>query len=244
MIPNTESSQPVQAVLFDLDDTLFDHQHSTRCALRDMQLSFPQLAAIPLAELEHANRHLLDTFHAQVLRGELTLEAARLARFQHLLHRFDVPTTVASVADVASRYRAVYQAERRAVPGVLALLNALRPHVQLGIITNNLAQEQYEKLRICGLDTLFDCIIISAEVGMAKPDPAIFQLTLDRLSCAPQHAVMVGDSWTADIVPAATLGLRTIWLNRYGMTCPAREVTTEITAFEPLEATLRLLLQP
>ena len=78
---------------------------------------------------------------------------------------------------------------------------------------------------------------------MAKPDWAIFQLTLDRLSCAPQRAVMVGDSWMADIVPAAALGLRTIWLNRYGMTCPASEVTTEIAAFEPLEAILRLVLQ-
>lgn len=237
-------SEPIHAILFDLDDTLFDHQHSTWCALRGMQQAVPQLAAIPLTDLEHMHRHLLDTLHGQVLRGNLTLEAARLARFQHLLHHFDIDTTLVNVVDLASRYRAIYQAERRAIPGVLALLHALRPHVQLGIITNNLAQEQYEKLRVCSLDTLFDCIIISAEVGMAKPDLAIFQLTLNRLKCAPQQAVMVGDSWTVDIVPAAALGLRTVWLNRYALACPAPEVTTEICAFEPLEATLRLVLQP
>jgi putative hydrolase of the HAD superfamily len=237
-------SESIHAILFDLDDTLFDHQHSTRCALRGMQQAVPQLAAIPLTDLEYVHRHLLDTLHGQVLRGNLTLEAARLARFQHLLHHFDIHTTRASLVDLASRYRAIYQAERRAIPGVHALLHALRPHIQLGIITNNLAQEQYEKLRVCDLDTLFDCIIISAEVGVAKPDPAIFQLTLNHLKCAPQQAMMVGDSWTVDIIPAAALGLRTVWLTRYGMACPAPEMAAEICAFEPLEATFRLLLQP
>lgn len=236
-------SAPIQAVLFDLDDTLFDHQYSTHCALRGLQQLFPQLADIPLSNLVAVNQSLLDTLHGQVLCGTLTFDTARQVRFAQLLQYFAIPATDADSATCAAHYRTIYQAERRAIPGVLALLQALRPEVQLGIITNNLAQEQYEKLHVCGLESLFDCVIISAEVGLAKPDPAIFQLALERLHCAPQHAVMVGDSWTADIVPAATLELHTIWLNRYAKPCPDPALTTEISAFEPLDSTLRRVLQ-
>ncbi len=235
-------SDPVQAVLFDLDDTLFDHQYSTYCALHSLQQIIPQIAAIPLSELAAANQRLLDKLHGQVLRGELSFDAARRERFAQLFQHVAIPASDADIAACAAHYRTIYQAERRTVPGVHALLQTLRPQVQMGIITNNLAQEQYEKLRVCGLTPLFDCIIISAEVGVTKPDPAIFQLALERLHCTPAQTVMVGDSWTADIVPAATLGLRTIWLNRYAQPCPDPALTTEISAFEPLDSMLRLIL--
>ena len=51
---------------------------------------------------------------------------------------------------------------------------------------------------------------------MAKPDPRIFAIALERLGCAAADAVMIGDSWPADIEGARAAGVRAIWFNRSG----------------------------
>src|SRR5262249_52328697 len=52
----------------------------------------------------------------------------------------------------------------------------------------------------------------SMRVGWAKPDPRIFELTLEKLEVGPAAAWMVGDNFESDIRPAAALGLGTCWL--------------------------------
>jgi putative hydrolase of the HAD superfamily len=54
---------------------------------------------------------------------------------------------------------------------------------------------------------------------------------------------MVGDSWTADVLGAQAVGMRAIWLNRHGATCPDPTIVTEIAALEPLDTVADLILQ-
>ena len=63
-----------------------------------------------------------------------------------------------------------------------------------------------------GLDGLFQSIVESAVVGVRKPDPAIFQLGVDRLHLPASEIVVVGDSYDKDIVPATHIGCQTIWI--------------------------------
>ena len=58
-----------------------------------------------------------------------------------------------------------------------------------------------------------DAVIVSSDVGVAKPEPAIFQLALDRLGYLAQDTVFVGLSWQADMVGAMNAGLHAIWFN-------------------------------
>jgi len=62
------------------------------------------------------------------------------------------------------------------------------------------------------IDSYFTAIIDSACIGVRKPDPAIFNITLQRLGVGPPDAVVIGDSYDRDIVPAKSLGCKTIWL--------------------------------
>ena len=73
-----------------------------------------------------------------------------------------------------------------------------------------------------------DLIIASAEEGLEKPDPRIFQLALSRAGCLPQRAVMIGDRLDNDIAPAKRLGFKTIWIRQGfgGMGTPASEQDT------------------
>ena len=72
----------------------------------------------------------------------------------------------------------------------------------VGIVTNNLLEEQQDKLRQCALDGYVDELVVSEKAGMSKPDPRIFEIALDRLGCHRDEAAMVGDSWPADVAGA------------------------------------------
>src|SRR5215207_784594 len=231
----------VRAILFDLDDTLFDHQYCSRAGLAALREGFPALADEPFAAFELRYRTLLEVGHVLALSGALTPAAARLERF----HRFLSAAFTATIADAerAGRlYQEAFRAARRPIAGAVELLGHLKPHVSIGVVTNNVRHEQVEKLRFCGLDGLVDVLVTSEDVGVAKPDPAIFHAALEQLACTPDQVVMVGDSWENDIVGASRVGIRSIWLNRYAE--PHRDVTLayQILELAPLEELARLLL--
>ncbi|MBQ7523316.1 MAG: HAD family hydrolase [Oscillospiraceae bacterium] len=84
---------------------------------------------------------------------------------------------------------------------------------KLGVIANqNYGTEQ--RLNNWNLLQFFDIIAASAELGMAKPDPAIFEWALKQADCSPQNAVMVGDRMDNDMAPANRLGIHTVRLKR------------------------------
>jgi putative hydrolase of the HAD superfamily len=123
---------------------------------------------------------------------------------------------------------------RRALDGAIDLLVALRPHVRIGIVSNNLLDEQREKLALCGFEPFVDALVVSEEAGMSKPDPRIFHLALDRLGVPADSAVMVGDSWPADIVGARAAGVRAIWFNPRRLPRPDEpEGVPEIASLAP-----------
>jgi len=67
-----------------------------------------------------------------------------------------------------------------------------------------------------GIDKYFQAVVESAVVGFRKPDPQIYQLGIDLLGFEPGACVVVGDSYSKDIIPAAQLGCKSVWLNVKG----------------------------
>ena len=239
-----QKSSHVRAVLFDMDDTLFDHRHSSRSGLMAMQQRYPCFQQTTIDELEQAYILLLEEIHLQVLLGEMNLDQARIVRMERLFAQFDEQSSRATVEEATRMFREKYQSSRQIVPGTIALLEALRPHVKIGIVTNNILVEQQEKLRYLGLEAHIDALVVSEEVGIVKPEAGIFRVALERLQCSAEETVMIGDAWQNDIIGARAAGIRAIWLNRYGVPCPDPSLASEISAFEPLEAVLALLSLP
>lgn len=238
------SSLPVKAVLFDLDDTLFDHLHSTRQGLLTICQAYPPLQQRALEELFSDYTRLLDEVHLQVLAGKLTIDEARRERFRRffLLHHPETSNLPEMAAHAATLHRATYQASRQPVTGARELLEYLHGKVKIAIVTNNLQVEQVEKLRYLELDHLIDELVTSEKTGFIKPDPGIFHVALARLGCRAEEAVMIGDAWKSDIVGATQAGVRAIWLNRIGMACPDAEMAVEIRSFDPLGEITELIL--
>ncbi len=229
-------------ILFDLDDTLFDHMVTARAALAATAAGRASLRGASVEALYQHYSELLEELHPLVMTGRLSYLAARQQRFARLLAPYEPAATAADAAQLAQCHYAHYQQQRRPLAGALALLQALKPTHQIGIVTNNRRAEQQEKLRYLGLSDWVDALITSEEVGVLKPDPRIYQVALARLGAEAAQTVMVGDNWQADVVGALAVGIRPVWLNRLGAVRPLPHVT-ELTSLEPLTEVLSRLTQ-
>jgi epoxide hydrolase-like predicted phosphatase len=78
--------------------------------------------------------------------------------------------------------------------------------LRTGLVSNSWGSAMYPRAR---LQTAFDAVVISGEVGLRKPDPAIFRLVLDRLAVAAERCIFVDDE-PAHLAAAAALGMVTV----------------------------------
>lgn len=148
---------------------------------------------------------------------------------------------VAAVAPAVVRRPGVSADVRHEVPDATALADALEDladtanghHVvpaleelsrtyALAVITNGPADVQRMKLRVSGLDRFFSAVIVSSEIGFAKPHERAFAAAVDALKVGREELVMVGDHPERDVVGAQGAGIQTvIWLDRTGAKPPA-----------------------
>jgi HAD superfamily hydrolase (TIGR01549 family) len=239
-----EGASP-RVVLFDMDDTLFDHTFALRKALVPTWRADPNLRRRPLRAVVAEYARLLDEIHPDVLKGLRTHVEAREERFRRLFVWVGSPRGPDELAAISAAYRATYQSSRRTVPGALALVQALRGRATVGIVSNNHTAEQRDKLEATGLAPWIDFLLTSEEAGSEKPDPAIFLAALGRVGARPSDAVMVGDRWDADIVGARAAGIRAVWYNPYGLPRPDPKIpVAEIRSFRPVRTLAPRLLDP
>ncbi|CAN5811519.1 HAD-IA family hydrolase [soil metagenome] len=234
----------IRAVLFDLDDTLFDHQYCSRAALAVVRTLHPAFGSIDIPILEAAHSRILETLHADVMGGRIPLDSARVERFRQLYETAGVEADATLASRTAVAYRDAYIDARQAVAGAASVLAAVHRRAKVGIVSNNLLQEQREKLRHCGLESFYDVLVVSEEFGVSKPDPRLFEIALARVECAADETVMVGDSWSADVMGAFAAGIRPIWFNRNATEAPAGAPPVPVIAsFDDVDGVLRMIFE-
>lgn len=119
-----------------------------------------------------------------------------------------------SVQRALARFYAVSESQWEAMPGVYNVLGELRQTgYRLGMISNAGDDGNVQRLLDrCSLRPYFDPILVSAAVGLRKPNPALFHMLLQAWQIEAREAVMVGDTLAADILGAQNAGLHQIWL--------------------------------
>jgi HAD superfamily hydrolase (TIGR01509 family) len=223
----------IKAVLFDLDDTLFDHRCSMRKGLALLQQKYECFAAVSLDEFELNHVKIMYEVHLNsVLSGQMTLDEARSYRFCKMFEMYGRNADEELSYAAADFYRKAYVSVNRLVPGALNLLNEVSKKYKTGIITNNLVDEQLRKLKECGIEHLAAVMITSEETGVTKPHPDIFNALLNRLDASADESVMIGDYWNSDIAGAHSLGIKCIWINAYNEICPDPQMAVEVTSLE------------
>ena len=96
-------------------------------------------------------------------------------------------------------------------PDAVPVLTEISRGYQSALLTNgNADPARY------GLDRFLYPVVRASDEGVAKPDPEIFEILLERTGFTPEEAVYVGDSAEDDVVGARAAGVRSIWVNRTG----------------------------
>jgi putative hydrolase of the HAD superfamily len=117
----------------------------------------------------------------------------------------------------------------RLIDGADRTVRTLTGSRRLGLLTNGPADIQRLKFEATGLGDCFDAVVVSGEVGIGKPDPAVFAYAIDRLGASPRDTVMVGDSWERDVLGALGAGLSAVWVSG-GRSVP--EELAEVTVID------------
>jgi 2-haloacid dehalogenase len=201
---------PYTALLFDLDHTLLDSDASETQAFEHA------LASAGIAEPARylpAYVEINRALWARVERGELLATQVRTLRFAQLTATAGLDASPDLLADA---FAAGLGAYGELYPGTREVLDALvaEPAVPLALVTNGLSEVQRARIERLALARYFQVIVISSELGVAKPAPAIFEAALAGLGApARSAALMIGDSLSSDMQGGRNTGIATCWYN-------------------------------
>jgi YjjG family noncanonical pyrimidine nucleotidase len=198
-------------LLTDADNTLFDFPAGERLALTRALGAFGIPADPPTLAAYH---RINDGLWRKLERGEIATEVLRVRRFELLLGELGRP---GGAAALANRFADILGEYALPLPGAEAAVARWAARVPVAIVTNGIAAIQRARLKHSPIRGLIRALVISGEVGVAKPDPHMVHVALDALGCRePADALLLGDSLEADIAAAANAGIASCWYNPAG----------------------------
>lgn len=200
-----------EALLFDIDDTLLDFAVAEERALSRMLPAF----GLDVPGAAACYRACNDACWRALERGEMSQEELRYRRFADFLRAMDSPLDPVTVGD---SYMNSLSRESVLLPGALETLQLLAPHAPIAAVTNGIAFIQHGRIDGSPIAPFLSILVISEELGVAKPDPGILYEALRQLGgIAPDRALFVGDSLTSDIACARNAGVDACWVNPKGL---------------------------
>ncbi|MGA5324216.1 HAD family hydrolase [Streptomyces seoulensis] len=219
----------IRAVVWDVDDTLFDYTTADREGMRAHLLAEGLLARFDTPEQALAAwRSATEAHWARHAAGEATFEGQRLDRVRAFL---GAELSDAEAEEWFLRYVGHYQAAWQVFPDVLPALDALPEH-RHAVLSNSSLTVQEHKLRVLGLRDRFESVLCAVELGVSKPAAGAFLAACEGLGLPPHEVAYVGDHPEIDGRGAAEAGMLSVWIDRGGPhtrtagTAPAHRITS------------------
>ncbi|RXJ71048.1 noncanonical pyrimidine nucleotidase, YjjG family [Veronia nyctiphanis] len=198
-------------ILFDADETLFSFDD-----FQGLKIMFAEYGVDFTRDdhVEYKNRN--KPLWVQYQNGEITAQELKVTRYQHWADKLKVDPSelnnafLNAMADVCQPLKHVD-----------TVVPLLAEKAKLGIVTNGFTELQQIRLERTGMKPFFQHVFISEEIGVAKPDPKIFEHALEVMG-KPDRAkvLMVGDNPHSDVLGGMNAGIDTCWLNLNGECLP------------------------
>lgn len=203
------------AVIFDLDETLFDHRGA---ALAGVRAWLEGMGVAPSDELIELWFSLEERYVRGWHRGEFGFAQQRRERARELLKRVELPVGDDDALDAGfAAYLHRYEAGWRRFEDVDdALADVAAAGVPIAVLTNGADRQQNQKLSAVGLAGRVGPVFCCDALGVAKPDPRSYELVCERLGVRVESALHVGDRYDLDVVAAREAGLAAVHLDREG----------------------------
>jgi putative hydrolase of the HAD superfamily len=201
-------------IYFDLDRTLWDYENNANEALfqlfqkytlKDYFIDFEQFKCL----FSKFNDFLWDEYRE----GRVHKDILRVLRFELCFKEVALNEPSLSVI-LNNEFLDICPKSDRLMPGALELLNYLKnKKYRLFIITNGFTQIQEIKLRYSGLDTYFEKMFTSENVGSHKPNRDMFEFCIKSVNARKKESLMIGDDLKTDILGAKGFGIDQVFYN-------------------------------
>ncbi len=215
---------------FDADNTLFNYDRAEATAL---QYTFSTLNLSFEASYLNTYREINAKLWQMLERHEITPAALRQRRFVQLFEALQLSGMPDHVSDIYLEHLAVCAELNEGAYEVLATLSQTS---QMAILTNGLQSVQRGRLERSAIKPLIREIIISEEIGVAKPQVGFFEIASARTgNPSKRDILLIGDSLTSDIRGGVDYGIDTCWYNPAGESRPeGLAITYEIRQLQEL----------
>jgi len=198
-----------EAILFDVDGTLFDFEKAEDNALERVMGHFEidYDKEYHLKYYKDINAKVWDEFE----REQITVEKLKTERFRRFFEGLGMNI---DIEEISSRYSDFLSQGAFLLEGAEELVSKLHGKYKLALVTNGLSAIQNIRLKNSPISKYFDTVVISEEVGVAKPNPEILRITFERMGHTNKlKAIIVGDSLKSDIKGGINFGIDTCWFN-------------------------------
>ena len=193
----------IEAVLFDLDDTLLDRSSSFANYCEHLiDILFPNGLTVAVR----------DEVKQVLIKYDENGYNPRNTFYRELIKEWNLPNNA-----IELEKEWIEKFDKYLIPegGLIEILEYLSGKYKLGIITNGSSYMQNRKIDGLGIRRFFQSIVVSEDVGIRKPEKEIFLLSCKELGTAAFSTVFVGDSFKIDIMGAVKAGLKAIWINKF-----------------------------
>ena len=214
-----------KAILFDVDDTLYDQTVPFKEAYAEY---FGENPAVPAEVIYPVTRKYSDQVYSQALTGQITMEEMYIYRVQKAFEEFDVRITDAEAFDFQKIYadcqRHIHMSEQ-----MERILDYCGRKAELGIITNGPSAHQWNKVKSLQAERWVphENIFVSGNVGAEKPDRKIFEYAEHTMGLEDAEIWFVGDAYELDVKGALNAGWNAVWMNRRKRKAPDGAVLSE-----------------
>ncbi|MBN1976827.1 MAG: HAD family hydrolase [Anaerolineae bacterium] len=205
----------IKAIIFDVDGTMLDHAGAQRAGLVKLHGMLEEAQRVSADEFVAIWQQEADRHWEQYQAGKVTFVQQRILRVKAVFERLGAYASGEVAMRVFWAYLAEYEGSWKLYDDVLPCLESLGEYT-LAVISNGDSGQQRRKLEKTGIAPYFSSVVISGDLGVYKPDPGIFERSLQELGVPAGEAVYIGDHLEADALGAREAGLWAIWLAREG----------------------------
>lgn len=196
----------IQAIIFDLDNTLVNRKEAFRKFAERFMDQF----------VEVTSPHQRQQFIEYMIEADRDGYRRKQELYEELKRKMSMRNPDVTVDELAEYWFAEFFQCTVLMDGAIEVLEKLKSEgLKLGIITNGSVHSQNAKIDHVRIRDYFDVIVVSDEVGVKKPDVRIFQTALERLQVKPEQSWYIGDHPVNDIQGARYAGLTPVWLEGY-----------------------------
>jgi YjjG family noncanonical pyrimidine nucleotidase len=198
-------------ILFDLDNTLLDFDHSSRLALFK---TLESNGLEPTEELYYTYREHNRQVWTEFEEGKISQDTLRTKRWQLFWQSQNMEVDLVR-CNIYYLDRLVHFTKLTGEAHEV-LSHIHRSNRKMGLITNGLEEVQRPRINKMGIGHFFESIVVSGEIGHAKPDREFFEHTFRELDHpAREEVLVVGDNLSSDIQGGINYGVDTFWLNHH-----------------------------